>query len=391
VAQERADLAGAGGAEGVADGDGAAVGVDLGGVEAELTDAVEALAGEGLVELDGVDLVDGEAGLVQELADGGDGADAHDVGGDARDDPGLEGAEGVEAERVGLLLGHQERHGGAVGERGGVPGGDGALGVEGGAEAGEALGGGVGADALVMLDGDGLGAGLGEDGGVDGDDLLGEDAFFAGDGGAAVGLGGEGVLVGAADLEARGDVLGGGAHGGVGLGAALHEVGVGGDLVAAHGDHGHGLDAAGDADVDGAQGDAVGDHADGLGAAGAEAVDGGGRDGVGEAGEEADEARGVHALLGLGHGDADEEVLDLFGLDLGVARQERLDDLRGHGVGAGVAQAALEGAAKGCAQDVDDGDFTGHGGSLCVSGVREAPAGEVRAGAGRWRCPGAST
>jgi hypothetical protein len=51
----------------VSGGDGAAVDVGLLGVEPELVDAVDRLAGEGLVDLDEVDLVERQAGLLQEL------------------------------------------------------------------------------------------------------------------------------------------------------------------------------------------------------------------------------------------------------------------------------------------------------------------------------------
>src|SRR5438874_12402952 len=57
----------AGHAEGMADRDRAAVDVVLGGIDAELVARVEALAGEGLVELPEIDVVDRQAMALQQL------------------------------------------------------------------------------------------------------------------------------------------------------------------------------------------------------------------------------------------------------------------------------------------------------------------------------------
>ena len=85
LAQARHDLAGAGGAERVAQRDGAALGVHLGPVELEGVAAVDGHAGKGLVDLDDVDVVDGEVVLLQELGDGHGRSDAHDARRQARD------------------------------------------------------------------------------------------------------------------------------------------------------------------------------------------------------------------------------------------------------------------------------------------------------------------
>ena len=80
LAQEGGGEFGSGAAEGVAEGDGSAVDVEAGGVEAEDLDDGEGLGGEGFVELDEVDLVEGEAGEFEHFGDGVDGADAHLLG-----------------------------------------------------------------------------------------------------------------------------------------------------------------------------------------------------------------------------------------------------------------------------------------------------------------------
>ena len=81
---ERAEQPGARAAERVADRDGAAVDVQLVVVDAQLAHGCEHLRGEGLVELDQVDVLDPKSGTVERLARRGHRADAHVGGVDAR-------------------------------------------------------------------------------------------------------------------------------------------------------------------------------------------------------------------------------------------------------------------------------------------------------------------
>jgi hypothetical protein len=69
----------AGGAEGVTEGDGAAVDVGLGAVEAELLLHREVLRREGLVDLDEVHLVEVHPRALEALLDRRHGADAHEL------------------------------------------------------------------------------------------------------------------------------------------------------------------------------------------------------------------------------------------------------------------------------------------------------------------------
>ena len=78
--EQRGHDAGAGHAERVAEGDGAAVDVQLVVADAELAGGGHHLGGERLVDLDEVDVIDGHAGPAQRLADGLDRAEAHDLG-----------------------------------------------------------------------------------------------------------------------------------------------------------------------------------------------------------------------------------------------------------------------------------------------------------------------
>jgi len=88
----------------VAEGDGAAVGIDARSVESGLLDDGERLRGEGFVKFDDGHVVEGEAGELQRLRDGADWADAEFFG----EDPG--GGVGDEAgERFSPTIWHGRR------------------------------------------------------------------------------------------------------------------------------------------------------------------------------------------------------------------------------------------------------------------------------------------
>ena len=72
------DPDGAGGAERMAEGNGAAERIDLGRIDAEFLHHRQRLGGEGFVQLDPVEVVLLDADLGQYLRDGGNRADAHD-------------------------------------------------------------------------------------------------------------------------------------------------------------------------------------------------------------------------------------------------------------------------------------------------------------------------
>src|SRR5690606_20123680 len=101
--QDVADAARAGHAEGVADGDGAAIDVVLLGVNAKTVARIEALAREGFVQLPEVDVVDLEAVTLEEARHGEDRADAHLVGLATGDREAAEDAEDVLVALLGFL------------------------------------------------------------------------------------------------------------------------------------------------------------------------------------------------------------------------------------------------------------------------------------------------
>lgn len=180
-----------------------------------------------------------------------------------------------------------------------------------------------------------------------------------GDGGERffVGVGGECVGLFAGDAELAGDVFRAEAHVDVGIGIVVDQPGIGGYFVAAHGYEGHGLSAASDDDFGGAAANALGGKGDSLQAGGAEAVDGhrGGFDG--ETGAERGDARDVHALLAFGHGAAENDVVDLFGVDGRNAGEDFFYGESGKIVGAGGAERAFVGAAYGSAYRGNDYGF----------------------------------
>src|SRR6478735_2069749 len=77
--EHRVLQSGAGHAEGVADGDGAAVDVEAVEVDAEVLVGRHDLGGERLVDLDEVDVADAHAGVAQRVLRGLDRAEAHDL------------------------------------------------------------------------------------------------------------------------------------------------------------------------------------------------------------------------------------------------------------------------------------------------------------------------
>ena len=182
------------------DRDRAAVHVHLRRVEPQLPDDGDALRRERLVQLDQVEVRDGNARARQQLLHGGNRADAHDARVDAGDGTADERAERLDAEGARLLLGGDHERRSAVVDARGVAGSDGAAGPERRLEAGELLERRVGPRVLVAHDV------------ADGHELLVEAARVGGGGPAPVRLEGECVLFLARDAVTLGHVLAGLAH-----------------------------------------------------------------------------------------------------------------------------------------------------------------------------------
>ena len=100
--------------DGVAQGDGAAVGVYFFGREAEFVGDGAGLGGEGFVGFDDVDVGDGEAGFFQGDLRGGDGAETHDAGFDAGVTVGDKAGQGFGVAAGDLGAGGQNHGGGTA-------------------------------------------------------------------------------------------------------------------------------------------------------------------------------------------------------------------------------------------------------------------------------------
>ena len=355
----------AAGADGMTEGDGAAALVETGPVKAEQMGAAEGLDGEGLIDLDGIHLVEVPAGATADTADGFDRAEAHEGGIAADDGAGDDaGAGGELVGGEGVVAGEQDESG-AVVDAGGVAGGDAAVFAEGGFQFGEGLDGGIGSRVLVLADGGAIGSG-------NGDDLAGEGGAVRG--GEALAAGGESVLFGTGDAELVGDALGGLAHANVehGIAEAVEEEGVlqgdGAELFAPAGVEGvmrcaaHHLDTAGEDEIVFAQADGVGGEGDGFEGGAAGHVDGVAGGGLGQAKLPASLAGDVHAAAGLE---------DLAENDLFDVRAEGFgSDRAGDGVGEIGGREGFEPAAEAADGGTVRGDDVdgAHGGDCWCEG-----------------------
>ena len=365
----------------MADGNRAAVDVDLAHVEAELTGNSDGLGREGFVGLDEVDIVDGQAGLLHGLTGSGHGADAHDLRVDAALAPADELGHGLEVVLLHGLAGSEDDGGSAVVDAGGVTGGDAldvllgigfvdagglegvddlvlnALGADGerAAQLGKTLGGGTGAGELILLELDDLLLDL--DG--NGNDLGIKAAGSLRGLGLLLGGSAEGVKLLAGDAPNIADVLGGGAHVVVveRIPQAVLDHGVD-ELLVAHagapagvgrgiGSGAHVLGTAADDDVGVAGEDGAAGLDDGLHAGAADHADGVGGNGVGQARAHADLTGDVLTEAG-GQDAAEHQLIDVLGSDVGTL-EGFLDNDGAQLGGGGILQGTAKGADRGTA------------------------------------------
>ncbi len=193
-------------------------------------------------------------------------------------------------------------------------------------------------------------------------DVEGDDLVFEGSVGLrlerlAVRVIGELVHLFTRDAVMLGHVLSGEAHGEIAARIVLDQPWVDGDLVAAEGNERHRFGAAGDEHVARACLDAVGGDGDALQAGRAVAVDRHAADVVRQASAEGGYLGDVHALLGLGSGAADNDVLDLAFIQLRNTCERAGNGGGSHVVGACGAERAARGFAD-CGADCGcDDDF----------------------------------
>ena len=149
---------------GMAQGDGAAVGIEALGVvrQAEGAQHGQGLGREGLVEFDDIEITQGKPGPGQDLADSGHGANAHDARLHAGDRHGHDPCQGNQAVALDAGLRSQEQGAGAVVDARSVAGGDRAARPSDGRELREGLKAGLGPWMLVDRDGQRVAFALGE-------------------------------------------------------------------------------------------------------------------------------------------------------------------------------------------------------------------------------------
>ena len=350
-----ADHARAGHAEGVTDGDGAAVDIEAIVGDAQGIAAVQHLAGEGLVDLPQADVRGGQAEALEQLGNGVHRADAHLLRGTAghRDAP--IDAQRRQAAALGLAALHHQAGRGAVGELGGVAGGDVlALGdplavLPHRREGRQALEAGLGAVALVAGGGDlAMARRLTlvieqQLPGGERHDLVVEAPGLLGRGGALLALQGVAVLGLAADAVAPGDQLGGLDHRDIGRGhRRLHRLGLGaiGVLVPGLGQRER-LHAAGHGGGHLAGHDAARGHADGHQPRGAHPIQRHARYALRQAGGIGAQPADVVGLGALLHRRAHDHVLDGASLDPG-ALEHGTHHMAAEHRGLGVVEGAAE-------------------------------------------------
>jgi hypothetical protein len=324
--------------------------------------------GEGLVDLDVVDVVDRDPVALEQLRRRRDRAleHLHGVAADRGlvDDP----RPRREAELLGLVGAHEQHGRRAVGDLRRVRRGDLAVRLEDRLELGQRLDVRVGADALVGAEGVAVDLDL--------DDLAGELALLGRLGGEPVRAHGELVELGARDLPLVGDHLGAQAladdvvllHqlGGEGVAVLL----LGGGAVGER-DVAHVLDARADDDVMDAGGDQGGAEVDGLLSRAALAVDGRGGRLDRQALLQPRVAGDVEGLLAELLHAARDDVLDLGGIhagaaqNLGVGLAEEVG-----GVGVLVVALLLVAAADRRANGLDDDDLA----ALLLAHSRDIPS-----------------
>lgn len=234
LSQEGADLAGTSAAKRVTEGNGTTLGVDLLLGQAKLVDTPHTLGGKGLVDLEDVDIILGDASLLQGDGNGLPGANTHQKGLDANNAGGDVLADDLLAQALSGGTLHEQDGGGAVGDLRGVTGVDGAVLGESRADLAEGLGGDTLTDTVVGLDSDGLllaGLGIGPLD-LERSNLLVEEAGLLGLEGLLVGGSSESILGGTGDVAVLGHVLGQDTHGDLAvgrLGVVLEELGELGD------------------------------------------------------------------------------------------------------------------------------------------------------------------
>lgn len=228
--QQSANLSGTRAAQGVTERDGATLGVDLLKWDTQFFRTPDALGGEGLVDLVDVDVVLGDAGLLERHGDGLPRADTHEQGLDANHAGGNVLSDDLLAQALGSRTLHEQHGSRTVRDLGGVTGVDGAILGKGRANLSKRLSGDARTDAIICLDSDGLlFVGLWVSPlDLERNDLLVEKSLLLSLESLLVRSSGESVLLGTGNVTGLGHLLGQNTHGHLavcGLFVVLEELG----------------------------------------------------------------------------------------------------------------------------------------------------------------------
>jgi hypothetical protein len=167
----------------------------------------------------------------------------------------------------------------------------------------------------------------------------------------------EGVLVGAGDMVAAGDPLGGQAHGEQRGRIVLGKPGVGAGFEAAHGQQAHGFNPSGHDHAVAARADAQVGLDNGFQTGGAEAVDGDAGNLDRQLRAQSGKAGDVPGLFALRLRTAQDHVVDFRPIQLWNPLQGAVDCKRGEIVGACGREGAFGGAADRGANGADEDGF----------------------------------
>ena len=300
----------ASGAKWVAERNGAAVDVDLLFRHSELAHHRDDLRRERLVELDEVDVLHGEAGLLEHLRHRLERTHAHDVGLDASHRESNEPREGPHPALLGERATHQQQRRGAVGVGARVTGRHRAIRLERRPELRESLRCRLRAHELVLRERQFVHLLLGALPAhtLDGhrDDLRVEAAVHRRGRGLLLAAQSPRILLRSTHLPPLGHALRGESHADV----RLHRVRVEPRVIAGHRDLAHHLDATREHDVSHAAHDLHGAVRDGLESGGAEAIDGLRRHVDRDSRAQRAEPRDIESLRGLRHRAAPDHVVD---------------------------------------------------------------------------------
>ncbi|MNZ82899.1 hypothetical protein D3C78_1016110 [compost metagenome] len=341
--------------------DGATIGIDLRRVvgQAQFAQHRQALAGEGFVELDDIEITHRHTEALGQLAYRRYRTDAHDprrnTGAGHAEDPGTWG----QAVFFHCFSRGQDQCRGTVVDPRGIACGDGLVRAIDRLQAGQGFQGGIGAWMLVVLD-NGFAFFVGD---AHRHDLFSEETCGLGGCGTLLATQGEGVLIGTRDLVIVGDVVGGLRHGidaVLGFHQRVDEAPADGGVFELHvarksgiglAHHerrtGHRLDAAGNRQLHLAAGDGAKGGADSVHARGAEAVQGHTRHAVRQACQQQRHARDVAVVFAGLVGAAEEHLVQQIPLHLRVALDQRLDRYGGQVIGTHAGQGAAEAADGG--------------------------------------------